>query len=203
MTPCLWQIRLVVCVVALGTSAGLASSQEVSHPSTAMVIRQQLGSIAQEVVGRLQSPAGSAVAITVSSQADRELAENAFVESVQDRGLRPYLNSAHDSAGTLLKIVILDSRALFTEIKNHAYRRTVRTELEARAGRSDGDSLVYLGKFHRTLSDTVSANDTEARTSLRAISNDEDATFFQRLAGPLIVLASGIVVVYLFFTVRS
>jgi hypothetical protein len=199
----LWQIRLISILVGLGTYAGSAASQDVSHPSTAMVIRNQVGSIADEIVGKLQLTSGSVVTVSVQPAAKRDLAENAFIESLQNRGCRPLLNHQPDSAGFALVVSILTDRAQFKEIGPKAYERIVQTDLEARTERAKGDSVAYLGVFHRLYADTVSAKDVEVPVPAHGDGADEHATFFERLAGPFIVLAGGILVVYLFFTVRS
>lgn len=199
----LWQIRLMSTLVGLGTYASSAASQDVPRPSTAMVIRNQLGGIAEEVVGKLQLEAKSAVAVFVQPSARRNLAENAFVESLQNHGYRPILNRRVDTAGINLMVTVLSDRAQFKEISQKAYERTVRTELEARTERDNGESIAYLGVFHRLSCDTLSVKDTEVSVPIHENGADEETTFFQRLVGPFIILASGIIVVYLFFTVRS
>jgi hypothetical protein len=199
----LWQIRLMSTLVGLGTYASSSASQDVPHLSTAMVLRYQLGSIAEEVVGKIQLEAKSAVVVSVQPYARRNLAENAFVESLQNRGYRPILKREVDSAGINLIVTVLNDHAQFKEIGQKAYERTVQTELEARTERNDGESIAYLGIFHRVSSDTVSAKDVEVPLPVHGNGVDEEATFFQRLVGPFIILASGIIVVYLFFTVRS
>ena len=196
-----WQIRVVGTVLALGTSAGSAASQDVSHRSTAMVIRSQLGSIAEEIVGKLKLAANSAVNVTVQPSFRASLAENAVVEALQHWGYRVFLKSDHDSVRVGLSINVLTDRAQFKEIAQFGYERTVQTELEARS--EHGDSVTVLGIFRRAYSDTVSVKDAEVQMPTQGSSTDEEATLFQRLVGPLIVLASGIMVVYLFFTVRS
>jgi hypothetical protein len=199
----LWQIRVVSTMVALGTSTGSAASQDVSHRSTAMVIRYQLGSIAEEIADKLQLTANSAVAVTVQPSFGASLAENAIVEALQHRGYRAFLKPERDSVRVSLNINVLTDRAQFREIGQTGYERTVQTELEARSERGGGDSVTVLGIFHRVYSDTVSVKDAEVQVPHQGGSTDEEATLFQRLVGPLIVLASGIMVVYLFFTVRS
>ena len=199
----LWQFRVMVSIVALGTYVGSAASQEVTNPSTAMVIRQQLGSIAEEVADKLQIVANSAVIVSVQPHSERELAENAFVKSLENRGFRLFLKPTRDSGAVNLRITILNDRAQFKETAQHTYERIVQTELEARTERDNGESIAYLGTFHRVSSDTVSLKDAEVPVQRQGEIGDEGATLFQRLVGPLIVLASGIIVIYLFFTVRS
>jgi hypothetical protein len=199
----LLRIRLISAILALGTCLTVASSQDVSRPSTAMVLRQQMGSIADEVVGRLQLVAGSAVALTIEPGSQKDIAENAFAGSLQRKGFRPFTKMMRDSSGITLKVSILTDRAQFRELGQKQFERTVQTDVEVRSEKSDGESLDAFGMFHRSISDTVSSRDVEMTPFRQGDGLDEETTFFQRLIGPLIVLASGIIVVYLFFTVRS
>jgi hypothetical protein len=199
----LWQFRVMGSIVALGTYVGSAASQEVANPSTALIVRNQLGSIAEEVTDKLQIAANSTVIVSVQANFVRELAENAFVKSLQNRGFRPFLKPMRDSAAVNLRITVLNDRAQFKETAQRTYERIVQTELEVRTERDNGESLAYLGIFHRVSSDTVSSKDMEVRGQRQGDVGDEDATLFQKVVGPLILLASGIIIVYLFFTVRS
>jgi hypothetical protein len=171
--------------------------------STAMVLRHQLGSIADEVVGKLQLSSGSAVYVAVQPYTGKELAENAFAEALQNRGFRPLMKMTSDTGATTLKVSVLNDRAQFREINQKTSERIVQTDLEVRVENAKGESLASLGMFHRIGVDTVGAKDIEVIAPHQGSEVDEDTTFFQRFVGPLIVLASGIIVVYLFFTVRS
>lgn len=168
-----------------------------------MVVRQQLGSIAEEVVGKLEFAANSSVSVSVRPSATAGVAEDAFVEALQHRGYRAYVRPTADSAGFGLHLSVLTDGAQFREIGTSAFERTVRTELEARAERSDGEVIAVLGIFRRAYSDTVTAKDAQNLVPRQGAGGGEDATLFERFIGPLIVLASGIMIVYLFFTVRS
>ncbi len=168
-----------------------------------MVIRQQMGSIADEVVGKLQLAAGSAVIVAVQPYSRKEFVENAFAGSLQNRGYRPFMKTTRDSEGMSLKVSVLNDRVQFKEIGQKLFERTVQTDLEARVENANGESLASMGLFHRIGLDTVAVKDVDAAAPHQVDGVDEDTTFFQRFVGPLIVLASGIIVVYLFFTVRS
>jgi len=198
-----WQYRVVGCAVALGTCGGSLASQEVLRPSTTMVIRQQLGSIADEVAEKLQLEVNGKVAVSVQPSADAALAENAFVEALQRRGFRPLLDAGSDSAGIQLSISVLTDRAQFEKIGPGGFMRTVQTDVEAREENRNERSVAVLGLFHRLSRDTVSQRDAEVPVPHRGEGVDLEPTFFERLVAPLIILASGILVVYLFFTVRS
>jgi hypothetical protein len=198
-----WQIRVAAMIVGVGTTTASVASQDMPHRSTADIVRQQLGSIAGEIAGKLQLADKSAVGLSVQPSSGSGLVENAFVEALQHEGYRTFLETDRDSVGMDLVIVVLSSGAQYTQIGPATYVRRVRTELEARTQRRSGEAIAVLGMFQRAYSDTVSAKDAEVFVPRNGEAGDEEATLFQRLVGPLIVLASGIIIVYLFFTVRS
>lgn len=190
-------------MLAVGTASTPLASQEMPHRTTVNIVRQQLGSIAEEVVGKLHLAEKSAVGVRVQPSGVSGLVENAFVEALQRQGYRPFLGSGGDSVGVDLMVDLLTGGAQYSPIVPAGYERKVQTELEARTQRRSGEAIAVLGTFHRIWSDTVSAKDADALVPRTTEAGDEEGRFFQRLVGPLVVLASGIIIVYLFFTVRS
>lgn len=203
MTSHLQEFRLACLVLALGTCTGSVASQGMTHPSTTMVVRQQWGSIAQEVVDKLQLAPHSAIWLSIQPIADSVMAQNAFLDALQSHGYSPALSSLKGSGAVKLAVSVLTDRTQFKEVRPSAYERTIQTDIEARTERNNGENVEIVGMFHRVLIDTVSSKDVEFPYPRASLANEEQATLFQRLVGPLIVLASSIVIVYLFFTVRS
>lgn len=195
--------RLVGVLLLSGTWVGTAASQGMTHPSTATVIRQQWESLAQEVVDKLTLAPHTKIALWVQPVADSVSAQNAFLENFLHRGYAPTLNPTKDSDEVKLTVAVLTDRTQMKEIAKDTYQRTVQTDIEPRTERSNGQSVEVLGVFHRALVDTVSAQEAALPLPTPSASGNEDATLFQRVVGPVIVLASSIIVVYLFFTVRS
>ena len=198
-----WQTRIAAMLVGVGTIAAPLASQDMPHRATVDILRQQLGDIADEIAGRLQFPAQTAVRVLVQPSPNSGLAENAFVGTLQHDGFRTFVGGDPDSAGFILVISILTDDARYKKLDSGRYGRTVETELEARTQKRSGEAIAVLGTFHRAFSDTVSAKDAELMVPRARPAGDEETSFFERFVGPLIVLASGIVIVYLFFTVRS
>lgn len=198
-----FQIRLACAILALGTCAGSATSQRMAHPSTMMVLRQQWGSVADEIVDRLQLAPNTAVWLSLQPTPDSGVAQNAFLEVLLHRGYPASLKSRGDSAEVKLAISALTDRALFKETGQTSYERNVQLDVEARTERNNGQTVAVLGVFHRAVTDTVFVKDNDNPMSRREDVRDEESTLFQRFVGPFIALASGIMIVYLFFTVRS
>ncbi len=196
-------LRIGGLLLLSGTCAGTVASQEMRHLSTATVLRQQWGSLAQEVVDKLRQIPHGPVIVWIQPVADSILAQNAFLETLQRRGYSPTLSARNDSTVVRLTVAVLTDRKQVREISKEVCERTVETEIEARAASGDGQDVEMLGVFHRLLVDTVSSTEAENPLSIPLVPTDEHASVFQRFVGPLIVLASAIIVVYLFFTVRS
>ncbi len=195
--------RILGVFFLFGTCVGSVASQGTSHPSTAMAIRQQWGTLAQEVVDKLQLAPHSSIELWIQSDADSVSAQNAFLEALQRRGYSPSLGAQNDSSAVRLAIAVLTNRKQMRGIGSDSYERTIQTDIEARTDRANGQNAGVLGMFHQALIDTVSAQEAGSPLPLALTTGEEHASLFQRFVGPLIVLASGVMIVYLFFTVRS
>lgn len=203
MGPRTWRHRVFDCIGVLGLGAATLASQDAERPSSSMIVRQQLGSIADEACDKAQLVPKSVVAVSVEARRNGSLAENSFLAALQRKGFETYLRRDRDSADVLVKVVVLTDEVVFAQIRRDAFARTVQTEVEIRTEFSGNKSAAVLGLFKRVSRDTVGQKDVEISLSGSGTTADEESSFFQRLAGPLVVLASGILVVYLFFTVRS
>ncbi len=203
MMPNFLQVRLATVLILCGTWVVDVASQGIAHPSTAMALRQQWGSLAEEVADSLHAVPRTTIDLWVQKVADSVLVQNAFLEALQRRGFSPTLESEKDSVELRLMVTVLTDRAQAREVGPDRYERTIQTDLEARSESDNGRVVQVLGMFHRTLIDTVSAREAELPLPIAATTGEEHASLFQRFVGPLIVLASGVIIVYLFFTVRS
>jgi len=199
----MWRHRILESVGILGLFAGTLACQDGERPSTPLVIRQLFGSIADEACDSAKFVPAEPVLLSVASGKNRNLVENAFVEALQRRGVKTWLKKDPDSSGALLTVNVLADRVGFNQVRHDAVARTVRTEVEVRAEYRDERPVKLLGVFRRELRDTVSQQEADHYALGVGSVADEESTTFQRLVGPLIVLATGIIVVYLFFTVRS
>jgi hypothetical protein len=199
----LWHFRLVGAIALAAAGTMSAGAQTSANASTSLIVRQQLGSIAEEVVGKLGLPDGSGVILEIQPEAKGDLAANAFLEVLQHRGYRGFLHGANDSAAAKLDLNLLTQSARFDEIGTNTFLRTIQTGVEARIEVPAQNRASVLGMFHRSERDTVSQRDADLTMVSVRNTNGEDVSLLQRVVAPLIVLTSGILVVYLFFTVRS
>jgi hypothetical protein len=84
------------------------------------------------------------------------------------------------------------------------YDRIAKTTLDARLHEGGGGEVHYLGSFSREASDTVAQRDEPFSVGFVKEEYAEGSTsFFEKIAGPVLMIAGVFVIVYLFFTVRS
>ncbi len=197
------RVRCAGIALLCGTGVYYAAAQNAERPSTAMVLRQQWGSLAQEVVDSLQRPPRGPVVVWIQKAADSVLAQNAFLKSLERSGYSATLTPLKDSNAANLTVSVLTDRTQMTPVARDLYVRSVQIDIEVRAEDGNGHRVTVLGIFHRAFVDTVTSGEANLVPVPAAAARENDASLFQRIVGPLIVLASGIVIVYLFFTVRS
>ena len=158
-------------VHVLGQTKGLSS---------ALVLRSQAGSVAEEAVSRLAllpSEPGR-FGVKVEGGAERTLVENAFLESLSRRGIQASLVSVQEPVGRILQVVVLDQSVLFSGLPGGNYRREIQTAVEARRASDDSTKTQYLGLFTRHDVDTVAFRDDWA---LVHNSREGERTLFDRL----------------------
>ncbi len=183
--------------------AGALTGQPGERPSTLNIVRQQFGSIADQACDSVKLAPASGVALAVVAAKDRNLVENAFVGALQRKGVKSWLAKDRDSSEVVVTVSVLTDKVGFEQLQHDMYARTVWTELEVRADFRSDRPAQDVGIFSRTMRDTVSQQETEQYARFGGSVPDEESTVFQRLLAPLVVLGCGIIVVYLFFTVRS
>ena len=193
--------------VVIGISAGILPvdlvSQSVPESTTALLLRKQFQEIADDVVAKFTIVPPNNVVVSVESPYPVTSVQNAFLDALQRKGCQPFLHANGDSVSAALTVTVLHEKVTFEDFGGKNFLRTVESEVEARIEFGSFKSAQYLGTFRRSARDTVQEREPEyVKTPLGSL-HEEDASTFQRLVGPLIVLASSVLVVYLFFTVRS
>jgi hypothetical protein len=178
-------------------------AESLTHDSTGInntaVIRAQLRSIADEVIDSAKFDVQEHVAVIVEGEGPRMLTENAFIETLQKR---KYTSVATDTASVhqLLHVYILGTDIKLRELNAGTSERITRTALETRMTAGAERTVYLLGTFQRETKDTVQ---TPAPGFIPAVQNSDDNGILQRMLTPLIVVGGAVMIVYLFFTVRS
>jgi hypothetical protein len=167
--------------------------------ASAMVARSQLRSIAEESLGRTQLDPNNRVAVVIEGEGPRALAENAFVEALQERHYVPVTEIGAESNQSL-RVYLLAFDVRFRQVDPQRMERTVMTELEIRTVKGLQHETSVIGTFHREEKDTAQTF-PESGMPIAAPQGDEGT--LQRLLTPLVVVGGAVLIVYLFFTVRS
>jgi hypothetical protein len=197
------QLQLVAVLFATVLGEGRVCAQELPQVSTPMVFRMHFQSLAGEVAGKLKLKPGCRIGIVVESERSATMVENAFIQELGGKGCRTFVKPTPDSTDMLLSLSVLTEQVRFDEIISRGFLRTVSVDMEARVMDAGQKSAEIVGTFHRLSRDTVTQRD-EGRAFRNGSSREpEELSAFQKMIGPLVVLTGGILVVYLFFTVRS
>jgi hypothetical protein len=186
-------------MVIVAESNAVSSANDSSGISSTSIIRWQLHSIADEVVDSAKFDASRRVAVIMEGEGQRPLAENAFIEAFQKR---QYASVVVDTASVhqILHVFLYESEIKVRELESKLSERNIRTVLEARMEKGADRETRVLGTFLRETKDTVQAVWAEL---LPAAQKDDEGGILQRVLTPFIVVGGAIVIVYLFFMVRS
>ncbi len=199
MTRYLSIIRFTLpAVLAIGIFSISQASDSIGV-SGASVIRSQLHSIADEVVGRAKLDPESKIALWVEGEGQRSLAENAFIETLQKRGYTTLLSTGNALEQTL-HVFLLGTDIKIRAVDEKYFERSISTKLEARTILGAEREVHLLGTFHREGKDKAQAFPS---FHVPALQTDEEEGLMQRLLTPLIILSGAVLVIFLLFTVRS
>lgn len=197
------QIQLAAVLMATLLGGGRVCAQELQHVSTPMVFRKHFQSLAGEVAEKLKLKPGCRIGIVVDAQRSATMVENAFIQELSRKGCRTFVNQAPDSTDMLLSLSVLTEYVRFDDVISQGFLRTVSIDLEARVTDAGQKSAEIVGTFHRLSRDTATQKDEGLAFRNDLTREPEESSILQKLIGPLVVLTGGILVVYLFFTVRS
>jgi hypothetical protein len=198
--------RLSYIVAALFIILELKTAGAQSMETSALlVLRAQTASIARDVVRQVKSslPDSARVVVRVESKTNQTMVENAFVETLSRSLLKPLLPVSAPPGVPAIDVLVLAQSVDYREIPAGAFERTVKTILEARFQPADGADIEYLGSFQRTSADTVAQRDDVQAIRRSPERVPENASFFDRIAGPVLIITGAFLVIYLFFTVRN
>ena len=167
--------------------------------NSTFIIRSQLQSIADEVVDSAKFDEKVRVAVVVEGEGLRTQTENAFIEALQKRN---YTSVVIDTTATnqRLHLFIFNTEMKTRELGTKLSERDIRTTLEARMVSGADHEVHMLGTFRRETKDTAQVF---TAGMLQAGQNNEESGILQRVLTPFIIIGGAIVIVYLFFTVRS
>jgi hypothetical protein len=186
-------------MILLAGSGAVSFANDSTGVNSTFVVRSQLQSIADEVVDSAKFDVKGRVAVLVEGEGPRALAENAFIEAFQKRN---YASVVIDTASInqILHMFILNAEIKVRELDAKLSERNIRTTLEARIVKGAEHEVRMLGTFHR---ETIDTAQVFTAGLLPAVQKNDETGILQRMLTPFIVVGGAIVIVYLFFTVRS
>jgi hypothetical protein len=196
---CRCLIQFIVLTVLVPGIFSISRAGDSIGVASVSVIRLQLNSIADEVVGRVKLNPENQVALWVEGEGQRSLAENAFVETIQKRGYTTVLSTAKSSEQTL-HVFLFGTDIKVRAVDKKYFERIISTSLEVRTILGVERKVNLLGTFQRESKDIAQAFPSFDTSVIQA---DEEESLMQRLLTPLIILSSAALIIYLLFTVRS
>lgn len=168
----------------------------------ALLLRTQAVSIAQESWPQLADSAKPRAGIKLSIKGGmvQSVVENAFLGYIGQQGVTVYSGDHVGEPYDIIELTILEQAVRYRALPNESFQRDVRTVVEAsRTLRANGNK-VYAGIYERNSIDTVK---TKEDMGIRNLTQNSDVGLFDRIVGPLVLISSAFIVVYLFFTVRN
>jgi len=201
--------RVFIRLIVLGglTAAGWNSTYTQSAEMSAMmVLRSQARSIAEEVVTEIRArlPDTSAVGLNVAARLEPMIVENGFLDVLNSAGFKPWLVPRGETDGSLVQVNVLHQMVRYSAVPSGLFERVVQTTLEARFRDSSAGEVIYLGNYQRSRVDTVlQREDPLIRKSQGRPGEFEELSFFEKVAGPVLMITGAFLIVYLFFTVRN
>jgi hypothetical protein len=168
-------------------------------------MRDQASSIAAEMLEHVQHEKNEPLGITIEGAAVPAVIENVVLELLHRRTVSQIILHPKKQSIASLSFTVYQQEALMQILSTGQYRRTVVLDLEGKYCSSSNDTPVqYLGRFKREHIDTL---DVPEAASLNGLgiggSSPSEQSWFELLAAPFIIIGSGILIVYLLFTVRS
>ena len=173
-------LLLIVAMAALP-----AFVQEPGPEGDESAVRNQLADLGEQVVNTAQLSPGSSIQLAVSASRRKTIVENAFLESLQKRGVRVLLKSEPDSVQEAV-LRISDVRWE----RGGPPDAVLKTELDARVEDPVSGTVRYLGHF----------TSNEQGKGTPAVQSE---TILGKILEPLVVISGTVLIIYLFFTVRS
>lgn len=153
----------------------VAQTENISADASSL----QWKKIADSVLIGIPMPPSGRIALVVEAEKDRSLIENAFLATSEKKGLQILLEQEAASQGTPLMRI---SGIVNVGPASNNVSCDVRWE-------EVGGVARYLGRFRGGAEDPAA--------------DSGSGTVFERFVEPLVVIAGAVLIVYLFFTVRS
>jgi hypothetical protein len=166
-----------------------------------VVLRSHAGSIVEEVLPELEILSGSEVTLLVHGGPFGYLFENALLAALQRRGVSVVLPRHGTPQAPTIEVFIIAQAVGYSSALENGWNRTIVTSCEVRTRAARGEEARYVGMFDRNNVDLVADKEDLHSATKGEIAGSSSA--FDRILTPVLVIAGAVLVVFLFFTVRS
>jgi hypothetical protein len=168
--------------------------------SALTVLHRQALSIMGEVLSRIVPAPAGMVSVSVEQASFPLAVENAALQVLQENHVAVVPGA--DSAA-VLRLLVLDQSVRYDQLVGGLFERTILTRLEARWEDRAGGGWRYLGEFERSEKDTARNAERPVVTGSAAHDTSQVSSGWERIVTPVVVLGGAVLIIYLFFTVRS
>lgn len=177
-----------------------------SDVASTVVLKTQVVSIAEEIVAKNKIVFGDSntVELKIEGGFHQTLTENAFADALNRLGCRVMVGTKETRPINSIQVLVIEQGVRYSEKTASGFERKTRTALEARYQRGADGGVQYLGLFTRESVDTVLHRDELVLPAFDPESSKENSvSFFDRIAGPALIITGAFLIVFLFFTVRN
>lgn len=194
--------RAVLLTVLTLVAVDILCSQSAQETAVVDVLQSHLRVLAGEFGKLFSTPPAGRFGLHVEGLENRLMVENAFIDVLSQKNIKVVLSQ--ENVDQVLEILVLEQSVSYEGLTPQAWKRTIQTRLEARLRTKPGDDVQYFGSREITKQDSV-LHKEEGWSSAenRSLLPGKTPGATERLLVPLTVIASTVVIVYLFFTVRN
>ncbi len=181
------------------------SQTQALDQSAFLILRAQATSIAADIAEKIRPRLvdSASVRVSVEARTNQMMVENVLLEILDKSGLKSSLGRS-DVTSPVVQVHVIDQTLSYAATNSGTFQRTIQTILEARFQLPAITETTYLGSFQRSSTDTVQVREEPRAYGLHGGGpGSGTSSFFERVAGPILMIAGTFLIVYLFFTVRN
>ena len=196
--------RLITLGMLIATGWCRSQTQALDQ-SAFLILRAQATSIAADIAEKIRPRLvdSASVRVSVEARTNQMMVENVFLEILDKSGLKSSLGRT-DITSAVVQVHVIDQSLSYAATNSGTFQRTIQTILEARFQLPAISDTTYLGSFQRSSIDTVQHREEPRTYGLHGEGpRSGTSSFFERIAGPILMIAGTFLIVYLFFTVRN
>jgi|GEM_PF-2445570 len=159
--------------------------------------------IAGEVLGSAGLSASDSVSIRLEATTPPTYLENAFLRALSEQSIHVMRPSSGTNQRKIIHLLVLEQEVQYGAIDSSRWDRMISLVVEVRIDHPNG-TVNYLGKYSRRASDLVDARESwPSQIGEFHVGRSESTSSLFKLLGPVLAITGTVIMIYLFFTVRS